>query len=81
MGFDLMSLYDEGCSYRNILFSGIDSVELHCIPVRELTAFFSHAVAVACATAKALAHTVSVGACTPLKIFMCEATTGTKWSS
>jgi len=32
---------DEGCSYRIIFFSGIDSVELHCVPVRELTAFGS----------------------------------------
>jgi hypothetical protein len=32
---------DEGCSYRVIFFSGIDSVELHCVPVRELTAFGS----------------------------------------
>jgi hypothetical protein len=39
--FVIMLVNDEGCSYRITFFSGIDSVELHCVPVHELTAFGS----------------------------------------
>ena len=39
--FFSMLVNDEGCSYRIIFFSGIDFVELHCVPVRKLAAFSS----------------------------------------